>query len=965
MTSEELDLYMNNPSRIINRVISDVEQANADKGFTITGKGHPFSYAIDMIVASSYNLLNRSSDGFANVYSVHARNVKNLSRNMSDDEWWGMFAVPSSTVMQYAISENDIKKLAVPYTEVSGNTTSNYRKLVIPKDTEIDVYGVRFAIETAIEIRLMDNGSYQTVYDLNNTSPFNTISNNLLDKEVTTRNGVTYLFITIPVRQLACTVKRGLGSTLASGLPKDTFTYTDRLYAIRAFITRASDGQTEEMSVSYDAATFDPFKATLTVDLDTSTNSFTYTIPEVYINSGLGVGKVTLMVYTTLGVQEKNISEIGAENFNPIYMDNRYDKDRLDAYATPIRGVEVSAWKCIESITGGVNNRSFDSIRQSRIYGAKVDNSPISDKQLAFTLSQYGYDNVKAIDFVSGKLYQTTRELPVQDNKSFSSAMGCYLGSTLQTIEELVASGTVYDNGQRITIPPNTLYDVTTGSTRLVTQLNKDKYLTSTNDEKINLINNNTFVYNPFYNVIDTTENQILSRTYHLDDPTIQYQLYEFENTRLAIDVGVGSVNMRQDANGYYLELVTKSGESYKALADDAIGMQLSFTPFGSNTPAAMAATLVGNTAENERVYRFTIPSQYDVDVNDNLYLDGFNQFGNLNNHLPTNLVQEFTLLFVMQGGTGAEKTDSDLKIDSTVFTGNWLAITESSYRLKFGERLGNLFTRVRPLVGEAQYKKWDIDVPATYEKNELKRVNGEIVFDTNGDPILEHRAGDIVYNENGSIRYLHLATDLVYENDKPVKLAPRKLKYHFDFVTFDAAYFFSTDSFDKTFALDTKNYFVNIIMRDIKAFQARCIEETVLLFKPKSKLGVDNVIINAKFSTKVRKDLRFSIIYYLDKVGIKDVNLQAALKLAAPVAINEVLLKPTFSSDDLTKALRSANTVGVRVNALADDIEIDVISSTDLTSGFSVKKILQANSDGLLSVREDIEVDFRLHNDQ
>ncbi|CRQ44149.1 hypothetical protein PAERUG_E6_London_17_VIM_2_12_12_04706 [Pseudomonas aeruginosa] len=86
--------------------------------------------------------------------------------------------------------------------------------------------------------------------------------------------------------------------------------------------------------------------------------------------------------------------------------------------------------------------------------------------------------------------------------------------------------------------------------------------------------------------------------------------------------------------------------------------------------------------------------------------------------------------------------------------------------------------------MGEAQYKHYEADVPERYETTQVKRENGQIVFDSEGKPVIEHKAGDIVYNPDGTMRLLYRrGIDIVYENGVPVELEPRKLKYYWDFI--------------------------------------------------------------------------------------------------------------------------------------------------------------------------------------
>lgn len=967
ITQEELELVMNNPTRVINLITNKIEDSFYNEGTKINSKSHPFVFCIDLITASTTAILNRNQDAVSSVYKVHARDMSELSKTMSDHEWWGMFAEPSSTMLQFAISIEDIKKLSKEHVDYNGQVRVSYKKLVIPKDTEIDVFGIRFSIENGIEIRAMSDGNIQALYDSSIVSPFNPISTNVLETEIAYKEGVSFLYITIPVRQLHLDVVSNIASTKASGL-KDKFIYKDHLYAIRAFITNTQTGSQTEMSVVYNAQVFNPSYPTICINLDTSKNEFTYEIPQVYINNGLGVGRVALYVYTTKGKLEKDLGSISEKNFQPIYRKFVFNSDKLNEFESPMRSVVNSAWYSLTGISGGANPRTFSEMKAASITASNTFNIPVSDNQITDYLHRFGYKAVKVVDLVFKRLYSISRELPVQCNKGFASAISTCINSHRANINQLVSSGMVYDNGNRVTIPSKTIFDITDGYSKLLSKAEVEQISKYTNEQKIQLVANNSMVYTPFYYIIDAAVRNPNIRCYDLDDPTINSQVFRYEKTSLGMELGVKEIAITAIKTGYQITLSVKSSENYKKLDDDSIGAQLSFIPRNSDTNACIKGELLGLDEYGERVWRFNIDCNFDVDYDDNIYLNNFTQFGIKQDVIPAGLYENLTIIFTMAGQKDQLTSDTDAKIEQSLYHTNMIAIIETGYRVTFGKPMNNMYTRVRPVAGESKYERYLTNVQDTYQVDVFKKEeNGELYIDPVSNlPVLEHRAGEPKFDEHGSPVYLHVKGDYVRTPDgELVELQPRGLDYHFDFIGFDIAYLLSTDDYDLQYVAETKQFLTQIVYKDIVAFKSRCLEETVMLFKPITKLSTIPVVINSDMKTNMRSDLTFTVKYYLSPDKYKDNNLKSALTKNTPIVLNNLIKNTTISVDMVLEELRKLggdDVEGVSLDKFTDREGVEIISSRSNDCNFSIRKLLENTSDNILTIKEAVDVVFDIH---
>lgn len=968
ITQEELEQLSINPTRGIALVVNQIEQNWFDGTVSLNSRSHPAVLCMDLILGTAHGFHNRLQDAVSKTFAMHARDLDDLSRNMSDEERIGLLAAPSSTTFQLIIDTQIIDNIGVEYEESIGRVTSRYKKVLVPKDTEINVADYTFAIENGIEIRYNNRTGYQVVYDSVTNSPFNPISSNVLNRVIIESRGQRYLVIDVPVRQIRCTPEINISSNESSGCA-GVINYLDNLYGVRAFFTNPGRPATE-IRVSYDQDTFDPNTLTLALKLDTTNGRFQYELPDVYITNKLGIGTLSIYTYTTLGELNKNISDTPSNEYTPNYQDYRYGPGILNVYSDGLRNSNGIAWRCLENISGGTNPTPFQVIKTDIIDGRRQRQLPITENNLTGRVQEFGYSSVKTIDYVTGRSYSLTKELPVQDNKGFASAMGCFVGSHLTSVNDLKSAGVVLDNGNRVTVPHNVLFDVTEPTSTLVTALQQRSYLALSKEAKVDLINQKSLIYTPFYYVFDLTSDQVSLRTYHLDKPTLDYQTFVSENTSLGLEVGIGLANIVHVEDGYILRIQTQSGKSYQELNDDNLGLQLSISPKDSGTMASIAGKMIGKTADSsERIWEFKLDSRFDVDVNDVIYFTNFNQFGSPQLTIGSDLNTSLSFIFTLAGDNANANTTSDDKIDQSLFTKPMIAIIETHYTTTFGKQMGNFYSRIRPLVGLDQYQRYEHNVPQVYEKDVYKRDGkGNLVFDpTTKKPIIEHKAGDPVLS-NGVPVFQYMKGDYIKDNNgNPIILAPKDLRYHWDFIGFDGAYYFADDSKDVQFAGQTKDYFVGTISKDMENFMSFALDRTALYYQPRNKLGHQEVVVNNNFDSVVKQDLNFVVTYYLTYNGYRNEILRQNLIATTATKINGVLFgSTTIGGSDILEALKpdtGSEVVDVKVSAFSGDDKIDVVSTLDDLNGFSIRKSLALANDGVLGVKENVDIIILEHS--
>lgn len=990
MDFDELNRISNSPARVIPSIFNDIEKT-FDQGFgTLNGSGHPFAYAIDLIVGTNFNLISRLGDTEARTYPVHARNISDLAKVMSDEDWYGVFADPSETGVRFIISEESLDRFSVRYDNVDGTLDNSYRKLVIPADTQIMIADIPFLLENPVEIRVMDHGGYQVVYDSTRQSPFKPLSSNTPEVDYLNIDGRQYLAIHLPIRQLLITEFPNRAVNEVAGF-REQIQFTDSLYAVRAWLVPEGSNVRTEMSVVYNNDIFDPTFPTLTIDLedtngttDLGTGSFTASLPSVYTQNGLGIGRITILIYTTKGAYYRDLTTLKSQYHTAAYYNYANDKGKLNIYEAPFRTIgEGVVIDSIAPITGGRNALTFPELKTRQIYGYRKRLIPVSNTDVSEFLLSNGYSSIKSIDQVTSRLYRVTKNLPLQDNKlyqddsvtRFNSSMGTHVGSILTSLEQLIGSGWGIDNGRRVTIPARSAFDITQQTPAIIPRNDYNTLMGLSNQGKIDALTNKTLCYNPFAYVIDTTQSRASCRIYRLNKPDIRYQTFRWENVNLGVQVGVGAINIKSTQFTYEIDIETQSSDDYKKLDDDIVGIQLSLTPIGTTSPATMRAEYRGRTEKGERLFRFVIPTRYDVDSNNQIDLGGFNQFGRPQVTTYIDLSTTANFIFTYSGNNQQLRSESDMKVDQTLFSTTTIAMVDTDYALELGRQLKSMYTRIRPVTGPAMYRKYDVDIPSIYEQTEYEYetviVNGkpmqQLKIDpVTGLPIITHKKGDQVFTPEGKPVYKFLKGQTVYDTEgNPVLLEPRKMLYYWDFIGFDFNYIVSQDDYDTIYMDRVDDFFVDEVVAQLDEFNKITLDETKLVFKPRSTMGFTRCIINEAVERMLKTDLSFSITYSLTREGLRNQNLKDNLGISTHRLINTELMDETVSLSEIIQSLKDAggsDVIDVQVKATSGTTGIEIVTNVDNTNGFSVRKVLEQTADRFLTIKEDIDIQFKRH---
>jgi hypothetical protein len=198
----------------------------------------------------------------------------------------------------------------------------------------------------------------------------------------------------------------------------------------------------------------------------------------------------------------------------------------------------------------------------------------------------------------------------------------------------------------------------------------------SNNQLVIDDINNRKLLYTPFYYVLDSTSEEFSLRAYHLDDPYMSRLNFQYMNQTLRLAVNTSTFSITKTDVGYQIAIKTRSGQFYRSAPDSSVGVYLSTVPIGEEIEVFFKGELqnpdAANNDDEERLYKFTILTNHDLNENNQITLTNAVYFDRVVRNAVVDLEQNWSILHVTtQVSVEYTPSDLDFKYESyTALTG-------------------------------------------------------------------------------------------------------------------------------------------------------------------------------------------------------------------------------------------------------------------------------------------------------
>jgi len=948
--------FQYNPAAIQSAVMRTLDEVSNGTR-QIVDPTNPFVFCLESAAVLTAAAMVKNEANTRKQYPFASQTMEDLYLHMSDKDYINRFATPSNTKFN----------ILLPLDEVLGkmvlDQVTGIKKLVIPRNSFFTIININFSIQYPIEIRQLQHGGLQIVYDASIVSPLQTLSTNIIPHEIQQNIDGKYIRFEVDVQQFDIISQVGSLNS-ATDFKLDTY-LSDNFYFARVYVENANGGwyeiKTTHTDQIYDVAT--PTAVIKVID-----KLVTVSIPQIYTGTGMLRSGIRVDIYQTKGPLDLILWEYPFNAFSATWQ--AYDPVDFNEFAAPLKTFNSIIPYSTTTVSGGSNAIGFNELRAQVISNAIGSPSlPITNAQIESALSLSGYRIVKNIDSVTNRVFLATKGMPVPNDITLITPAAAMIGTVSATIEELVQINSVIDNGESITITPDTIYRDINGIVKPLTSNQLATILAEPVNKMALDVTQGGYLYTPFHYVLDAQNNSFGVRPYYLDNPEINTKLFIGENATTQIQVATGVYSVYRTVEGYAITVVTQSTQSYKDLPDDQCQVQLSFIPDGEKDYAFLNGQFVGTSADGERIYTFNIATNFNITAGDGIELTEFLMFSNQSRITAAQLLTDFNIIYTTNAPMNSQWVPSkiDYSLGGFLLPINTIGVTQETLRVRFGYSLTTLWARSRSVISTTPYRKWEVDVANVYEDDVYERdANGSAVkFDLNGQlsiaPI--HLAGDPVLDASNNPTYKHRVGDTIHDSvGNPVPVSPRTLLRQLNIMLIEGAYWFANDVTAVNYRNTITQSVVKWLTNDLKELEARSLDQTRIYFYPDTTIGTIKALVDNGVVRDIAAGQSFKVDLSVTNAVYSNLALREELKKATIKTFDEQLKNPVVSLDKISTALRAqygTDVVAIQVSGLGGVDNCSVITIMDDSQRCSLRKRLTPSANNSLIVEEDLTINF------
>ena len=935
-----------NPQMMRRVVLNELESG----GVTIAHSNDPVLFAIESAIMTAHSNALSFNHSLTKTFASMAGNVSDVYRHISDKDTSSIFSMPSMSEFKWVFDLTELKSAARP---IPG---SDIRKVVIPVNSEYYAKDLYFAQPYPLEIRILPHDAVQVRWDNTYINPHTGIEPGDVHYEISSvpydgkiLNAIT---ITVPVEQYK--TKRYVSNTIPNMTWSDSYTLDDNFYACR--VRQRVGGRWVDLDVQLSVEVVDPIKPTAV--LDVTENSVTVTIPDIYINTGMVNGELSVEILETKGEVNKNFNNYNMSDFRYIF------KDHLDysggTYTNIFKQISLATLFSDSSTQGGRAPLSFEDLRRRVIDNTLgPSKSPLTDLELKDKLLDNGYSIYKAIDTATTRIYLAAMELPNSPIDTVAGSIGCVNNTIVLRHEDLINHPAVRVNSNRFTLTDDCIFNVT-GSGVV---LNKNDTLRTIrrmrNVDKVDYFSSRKVLSLPHHIVLDTNNDVVESRVYDLNNIGVTSRRLESTNDSLIFTTSTVKTELVRNELGYIYRCMVKANDKLKEMGVELLEAHLSFiSPTGR---AFKKANLLVDSEENY-IWEWVIETNLNIDRNHNIVVDGFIDNNGVSYEMAIPLTTEFDIVFSILGQfTNELRTVGDEYLPNN-YPG--LAITHETHKLKMGISLDTLWVYSRPVPGTLNFERYEEDVPATYTRDVLRYMG----IDEHGAAIYDKVAekGQPIFESDGTPRLRHRKGQLVLLDGKPILKDTRRLELELDTWLVDARFLVATTE-------DVINYnklwmetITSNALVKIPEINKLTYDRTTLKLTAKNTIGSLRVMLGNENITTIPAEQRFNVRYYVTKEVRQNQELLKQIKVTTNKVIQETLTDAkTVSVNTIADALKQALGDFI-VDVTIDDLDFangsKFISVLDNNGSVGVAKRLVLTPDRQLTVENDISITYHIY---
>lgn len=972
---KHMDSYGSSPAMLQRDVLEAIKKMS-DGEYSIVSADNPVALVLESSAVQTAGFIGQNHILNRRQYPVAAQTMEDLYYHLSDLDWVGVFALPNKARISVSFEYDELVSMLKPNPEGTGNL------LRIPKGASFNVGDVDFTLEYPIDILQLKHGGFSVRYNTDEKSPIHTLTTNIVEHFIAVNSGIKRFTINFEVIQATVAVfEDSITSNSPINLDK---AFNDQYFFARVFVGNDESGW-KELKTTHRPDIFDPSEPTAVLKL--KDDILNINVPKIYntdftdpktglVTYRLG-SRIRVELYSTLGEMQMNLDKYSASQFKYNWFPagaRKRDYSGLGDYSSELQGIRSTVVFSDDFLSGGRDELTFEELRKRVIKHTIGPNEvPISNASIESKIQDAGFNIVKAIDYVTKREYWATRSMPLPTATKLITPASASIETINTTVAELVATGTVKDNGKRITILSNSLFHSLNGITKILSKKEIDRVLSLAPEPRSKEVNKKELFYNPFHYVIDMNNDEMSVRPYYFDNPRAMFKSYLDSNVRLPITLTIDSYKVDRIETGYKITVITRSGDTYKSMADNNLFAQLLVHPSGEKGYAYVIGNLVGRTDKREPIFEFLIETNFDVDTRDNLITTNMALYNTGATNVPIPLETEFEILF---GFYGPMDEWSAIPLDNKIARhiariDDAKAILCESLRIRLGYHLKYLWTRARTNASDVTYRRYPENVPLLYSEDVYLPVaeNNSIISvrDNAVHYNLVHRKGDPVMDNEGLPVYRHLKGDLVKDdNGRPIVTEPRKIIRRIELMLVDAAYWFATDEVAKAYRGELVETFLDWLVNDLEPINERALEQTRLKFYPSATMGLIKVMYNDGLTTFISASQSLTIDMTVPKQIYSNAAVLDKIKESTIRIVNDELSKQSVSASTISARLVKEygnDVTGIKIRGFGGNDRIVTFTVLEENKRCTIRKKLLVQADNTLGVVEDVTFNIFSHS--
>lgn len=941
---DKLAYYKYHPNGILNVSLNRLQDM-LDGKIEIVDPSNPFIYLLETsslntaFAIQEYTLLTRK------MYPRLANNEDDLYLHMSDVDYLGRFAEPAQAEVIFNILFSDFQ------TRAKYDPVQREHVLTLPRHLKITIDKYVFTLQAAIIIRLTESGVIDVKFKTQEHESLFPIETNFINFDMTTFNqNETYLNFKVKMPEVDIeaveipTEKSKLFKGKLNFHPQRNFYYFRSFHLI--------NGQWEEMLVTHTDQVYDIYTPTCSVKVNQIDKEVEYYIPPVYVNTDRLGTKVKFLMYTTLGPINVNFGDYKISDFGVEY-NQVFPEIELDSTTEPLQLISKVIY-ISDKVVAGKGPIDFQTLKNAVIDNSIGDRKlPITSKQLEYSGSQRNFRIIKDIDVVTGRVFLLECDVPNPPTRYPITKFNMDLMEFKTNVSSLHSGkNKVIKVNDFVTIlPEGTLFEIRNTGLYLLDSLEYQAVESKSDIELTVELNSKRYVSLYYHYVLDTSGDSVSLRPYDLSNPQVSRINFKDFNSTGRVGINTTNTNLVKTATGFTLDILSNLKKYVESINETNITPYIVYRD-NDDSVFYLEGRLFTLIGENP-VYRFDIISNYYIDKDNKILIDNFKDVNGNFVQVNINLLSDLDLIYVSNIiPLKYEASTLDSYIYGSYLAVDRIVVTLENLKVKFGDWLEWLYSRVHTSTGSYTYETWDENVIKRYDcvvynsDNEIIHYPGDQVTDDEGNPIYEYLKGDIKLDGNG----------------KPIPINELELERYLNLLFIDYRSNIANNTLTKNYRRYLKEYMTEMCVENAKNIQNELLENTFgYMVVPKN---LDN--IKVKHGGKVsliKSSQSFKVTVYVNRRIYEDMAARDEIERTIIGGIEEYL----YENVKLSKTVL-LNQLYMVLKEFVNGISID--NFTELNEEYmeidgdggriGMDKILTVDPKGY-DLKEDVTIQFML----